>query len=210
MTSERCSETASRTIPLLRWLGSHGRSWWAYLVDDCLPRRCTDLAPIMDNLRLNPSLPYSFSFPPNPAILSSRVSNSCDQLPARRHNRLWNMTFLACWVTIPAYPIGGGYHANKSASCVLLRPLRSRGHIPHPSGDVVPQRDDSPPPLYLTGLRRQELCNLSVEDVVLERSRLLIRTGKGEKSRVVPIAESLVADLWAYIGRRTSGPLFLS
>jgi len=64
--------------------------------------------------------------------------------------------------------------------------------------------------LYFTGIRREELCNLDVEDVDLERKRIHIRNGKGGKSRIVPIPDTLVADLRALIGRRKSGPVFLS
>jgi len=64
--------------------------------------------------------------------------------------------------------------------------------------------------LYLTGLRRQELSALTVEDVDFERSRLHVRAGKGGKSRIVPIPETLVTDLKALLGRRSRGPVFAS
>ena len=43
--------------------------------------------------------------------------------------------------------------------------------------------------LYSTGMRRGELVNLRTDDVDLERGTLLIRQGKGNKDRVVPIGE---------------------
>ena len=41
--------------------------------------------------------------------------------------------------------------------------------------------------LYSTGMRRMELCGLSVADVDLEQGVVKIRQGKGRKDRVVPI-----------------------
>jgi len=64
--------------------------------------------------------------------------------------------------------------------------------------------------LYLTGIRREELCDLDISDAQLDRKRFLIRHGKGDKSRIVPFPESLMSDLRALIGRRTTGPAFLS
>lgn len=64
--------------------------------------------------------------------------------------------------------------------------------------------------LSATGIRREELCNLDVPDVDLDRQRLIIRHGKGDKSRIVPFPETLTADLRALIGRRATGPVFLS
>ena len=64
--------------------------------------------------------------------------------------------------------------------------------------------------LYLTGMRRQELCLLDVRDVQLEQKRLLIQHGKGDKARIVPVSKSLSSNLRALIGRRTTGPVFVS
>jgi integrase/recombinase XerD len=43
--------------------------------------------------------------------------------------------------------------------------------------------------LYSTGIRRAELCNLSVYDLDVARETLLVRLGKGKKDRMVPIGE---------------------
>ena len=43
--------------------------------------------------------------------------------------------------------------------------------------------------LYSTGMRRGELVNLRTDDVDLDRGTVLIRQGKGNKDRVVPIGE---------------------
>ena len=64
--------------------------------------------------------------------------------------------------------------------------------------------------LSLTGIRREELCNLDVADVQFDRQRILIRHGKGDKSRIVPFSDSLTSDLKTLIGRRSKGPVFIS
>jgi integrase/recombinase XerD len=49
--------------------------------------------------------------------------------------------------------------------------------------------------LYSTGLRRKELCRLSVYDLDFERGTLLVREGKWMKDRMVPVGERALA--WA-------------
>ena len=48
--------------------------------------------------------------------------------------------------------------------------------------------------LYSSGMRRTELANLSLYDADLKRGVLLIRSGKGNKDRVLPIGER--AGMW--------------
>lgn len=64
--------------------------------------------------------------------------------------------------------------------------------------------------LYGCGLRTSELCDLNISDVNRERAELLIRQGKGDVQRVVPIPEGVQSELWGYLldrgGKR--GPLF--
>lgn len=43
--------------------------------------------------------------------------------------------------------------------------------------------------LYSTGIRRAELCNLTIWDVDASRGTVFVRLGKGRKDRVVPIGE---------------------
>ena len=43
--------------------------------------------------------------------------------------------------------------------------------------------------LYSTGMRRAELCNLTIWDVDYSRGTVFIRLGKGKKDRVVPVGE---------------------
>lgn len=73
--------------------------------------------------------------------------------------------------------------------------------------------------LYYGGIRRQELCGLSVPDVQPDRGRVLIRQdpddkggkgGKGGKSRTVLLPEPVLEALRRHIGRRRTGPLFQS
>ncbi len=64
--------------------------------------------------------------------------------------------------------------------------------------------------LYGCGLRTAELCALRVQDVERSRRELLVRQGKGDRQRVVPIPGGVMTALLAYLlergGRR--GPLF--
>ena len=61
-----------------------------------------------------------------------------------------------------------------------------------------------------TGIRRFELASLTVTDIRFDHSQIVIRNGKGRKSRVVPITERLKRDLLPLVGNRTSGPVFRS
>ncbi len=53
--------------------------------------------------------------------------------------------------------------------------------------------------LSLTGLRISEFCDLSLDDVDLEKKMIQVVDGKGGKDRKVPIAESLLQELKKYI-----------
>lgn len=64
--------------------------------------------------------------------------------------------------------------------------------------------------LYSCGLRRAEACALDVPDIDLARHRLVVNSGKGSKSRIVPLTDDLADDLRALIGRRQKGPLLMS
>lgn len=61
-----------------------------------------------------------------------------------------------------------------------------------------------------TAIRRAELVALDVRDIALESHEITVRAGKGGKQRVVPITEELAQDLRFLVGRRATGPLFLS
>ena len=52
--------------------------------------------------------------------------------------------------------------------------------------------------LYSTGIRRQEVSNLDVYDLDSQRGILRIRSGKGNKDRVVPIGDRALAWVQKY------------
>jgi integrase/recombinase XerC len=65
--------------------------------------------------------------------------------------------------------------------------------------------------LYASGLRVAEGCGLDVDD--LDEARRTVRVlGKGDKERVVPVGETALEALGAYLERRgrRRGPLFLN
>jgi integrase/recombinase XerD len=53
--------------------------------------------------------------------------------------------------------------------------------------------------LYSTGIRRSELAHLKVYELNIEEGTLIIRKGKGEKDRVVPIGERAIAWIEKYL-----------
>lgn len=55
--------------------------------------------------------------------------------------------------------------------------------------------------LYSCGLRVSELVNLRLDDIYAEQEYITV-TGKGEKTRVVPIAQSALAEIEAYLPDR--------
>jgi integrase len=48
---------------------------------------------------------------------------------------------------------------------------------------------------YGDGMRLMECCRLRVKDVDFERQQITVRDGKGEKARMVPLPERLIAGL---------------
>lgn len=76
--------------------------------------------------------------------------------------------------------------------------------------------------LYGAGLRISELVGLDVDDIDLEKGSLLVRAGKGEKSRVVPFGRAARKAVEAYLtltrpvlvarslGARSGGALFVN
>ena len=56
--------------------------------------------------------------------------------------------------------------------------------------------------LFYTGIRRTELLNLNWNDLNLDNSTLTIRSGKGNKDRIIPIHKSLTPLLEAYLNIR--------
>ena len=63
--------------------------------------------------------------------------------------------------------------------------------------------------LAFTGLRRGELLNLTVGDVDFQRRLNLVRQGKGDKDRLVPMTERLMAPLrYLCHGKATGAKIF--
>ena len=62
--------------------------------------------------------------------------------------------------------------------------------------------------LYYAGLRRAEARALDAGDVDLPGGRLLVRRGKGEKARVVPLHPELSRLLGEVLSGRREGPVF--
>ena len=52
--------------------------------------------------------------------------------------------------------------------------------------------------IYACGLRRSELLNLSLSDVLSDRNVLFIRQSKGKKDRVIPISNNIIEMLRTY------------
>ena len=52
--------------------------------------------------------------------------------------------------------------------------------------------------IYACGLRRSELLNLRIKDILSARHQLIIKQGKGNKDRMVPISDNLIEILRDY------------
>jgi integrase/recombinase XerD len=52
---------------------------------------------------------------------------------------------------------------------------------------------------YSTGVRRQEMCNIKLHEVDLERGTLIVRQGKGKKDRMIPIGSRAVSWIRKYL-----------
>ncbi len=64
--------------------------------------------------------------------------------------------------------------------------------------------------LARTGMRRFELRDLTIKDVDFGKKRIYIRSGKGNKSRTVPVDSDTLQDIKFYLGDRSSGKLIIS
>lgn len=64
--------------------------------------------------------------------------------------------------------------------------------------------------LYGCGLRTSELAGLDLPDVNVERREILVRHGKGDRQRTIPVPSGLWTELLAYLMERGKkrGPLF--
>ena len=59
--------------------------------------------------------------------------------------------------------------------------------------------------LYGCGLRTSELCQLDLGDVDLERQELVVRHGKGDRARRLPVPAAVWTVLLAYLAERKGG-----
>jgi integrase/recombinase XerD len=65
--------------------------------------------------------------------------------------------------------------------------------------------------LWWLGVRRRELIHLDVRDLDADRKRIIVREGKGGKTRIIPlIDDEYLSDVLMLIGSRKTGPIFLS
>ena len=55
--------------------------------------------------------------------------------------------------------------------------------------------------LYQTGIRKAELCNLLLSNVDFSKKEILV-VGKGNKARIIPIADDLLGDYQTYLATR--------
>lgn len=64
--------------------------------------------------------------------------------------------------------------------------------------------------LYGCGLRTGELCALDVTDVDREKQEVIVRHGKGDRARTIPVPEGVWTELLGYLGDRQGkrGALF--
>ncbi len=64
--------------------------------------------------------------------------------------------------------------------------------------------------LAFTGMRRAELTSLMYKDILWDKNLLLIRHGKGNKQRLIPIPKELIENLMDLLSNRTFGAVFQS
>jgi len=54
---------------------------------------------------------------------------------------------------------------------------------------------------YSTGLRRSELCNLTLHDLSLSRKTVMVRKGKGNKDRLIPVGQRAMNWITHYLDK---------
>lgn len=100
-----------------------------------------------------------------------------------------------------------------------LTPEQTRDLLASPDSSTTSGRRDMTllSVLYDTGARVQELCDLRVRDVRLEHPAIIMLTGKGRKTRHVPIMENMVELLHSYMRKnrflqndKLDSPLFFN
>jgi integrase/recombinase XerD len=61
-----------------------------------------------------------------------------------------------------------------------------------------------------TGIRRSEAVALNTDDLCLQESTLIVRHGKGDKSRLIPVTSGLARELEELCDSREDSPVFRS
>ena len=64
--------------------------------------------------------------------------------------------------------------------------------------------------LYETGCRVDEFCNVETEDIYFQEMKIIVKSGKGDKRREVPVSKSLINSLKIWLDNRTHGFLFIN
>lgn len=100
-----------------------------------------------------------------------------------------------------------------------LTPLEMKALLALPNRSILSERKELVilTVLYDTGARVSELCNLKVKDIRFENPSIITLTGKGEKTRYVPIMKNTVLLLRQYLSelgypdlKATNMPLFIN
>lgn len=122
----------------------------------------------------------------------------------------------------PTSKIGSPARARSIPKAIKLEEVEKLVELPS-RDDSLGRRDRAIlEMLYGTGVRISELVGLDVDDVDLEQGALLVRTGKGSKSRRVPVGRAARTAVGAYLtqtrpvlvarseGSSAQGALFLN
>ena len=64
--------------------------------------------------------------------------------------------------------------------------------------------------LFETAVRVDEFVNLQADDIYFEELKIIVRHGKGDKRREVPIELHLSRQLAGHLEKRKTGPIFRS
>lgn len=124
--------------------------------------------------------------------------------------------------TDPTSKVGSPARARSIPKAIRLDQVEKLVDLPAPD-DRLGRRDRAIlEMLYGTGVRISELVGLDLDDLDLEQGSLLVRAGKGSKSRRVPVGRAARAAVAAYLtqtrpalvarskGSRAGGGLFLN
>ena len=140
-------------------------------------------------------------------VFYTRKSDGEPLAPSTQHARLMAIKMYFRWLTKQHV-----IDANPASELELPKvPKRLPKHVlsPDEAERVLAQPDLDDPlgvrdramleTLYSTGMRRMELANLKLHDVDIDRGTVMIRQGKGQKDRMVPIGERACAFIRKYV-----------